>query len=63
VRNRSLHTVVDPNLEDWLLMEVSKSRRSMSEVIRRQLWLAYKYRRAIAHAESTPPERFRNNGR
>jgi hypothetical protein len=54
--------VVDPDLEDWLLLEVSRTRQSMSQVIRRQLWLAMKYRKAIAAAEQHLPERFRNNG-
>lgn len=62
MRGRSLHTVVDPDLEDWLLAEVARTRHSMSMVIRRQLWLARKYRKAIVAAEQHQPERFRNNG-
>ncbi len=53
---------IEEDLLDWVKFLVAETGFSASTVIRSQLRLAYKYRRAIADAERAP-ERFRTMGR
>jgi hypothetical protein len=53
---------IEQDLLDWVKFLVAETGFSASTVMRNQLRLAYKYRRAIADAERAP-ERFRSMGR
>lgn len=53
---------IETDLYDWVRLKCAETGFSMSTVVRNQLRLAYKYRRAIADAERAP-ERFRTTGR
>jgi hypothetical protein len=53
---------IEEDLLDWVKFLVAETGFSASTVMRNQLRLAYKYRRAIADAERAP-ERFRTMGR
>lgn len=51
---RNVTVKIDDSLRTWLLAEAARHQCSLATALRRQLYLAWKYREAIADAERAP---------